>query len=87
MSVLELSGRPFVIFDPANTDHRKFYYGFVKKGTWGGCPYRFVVPEDHGNLVTMIQRSLIAHYVQNEFERPKKVAQKGKKTVDIKSKR
>jgi hypothetical protein len=46
-----------------------------------------VVPEDHGDLVTMIQRSLVAHYVQNEFERPKKVAQKGRKTVDIKPKR
>jgi len=41
-----------------------------------------VVPEDHGDLVTMIQRSLIAHYVSKEFNRPKKVAQKGKKTVD-----
>ena len=67
MSVLELSGRPFVVFDPANTDHRRFYYGFVKKGTWGGCPYRFVVPEDHGNLVTMIQRSLVKYYVEKEF--------------------
>jgi len=59
MSVLELSGRPFVVFDPANTDHREFYYEFFKKSTWGKCPYRFVVPEDHGNLVTMIQRSLV----------------------------
>ena len=67
MSVLELSGRPFVVFDPANTDHRQFYYGFVKKGTWGGCPYRFVVSENHGNLVTMIQRSLVKYYVEKEF--------------------
>jgi len=67
MSVLELSGRPFVVFDPANSDHREFYYEFFKKSTWGKCPYRFVVPEDHGNLVTMIQRSLVKYYVEKEF--------------------
>lgn len=67
MSVLELSGRPFVVFDPENDEHREFYYEFVKEGTWGRCPYRFVVPEDHGNLVTMIQRSLVTYYVEQEF--------------------
>ena len=72
MSVLELSGRPFTVFDPANDEHRRFYYEFVKQGTWGRCPYRFVVPEDHGNLVTMIQRSLVKHYVEQEFEPKRK---------------
>ena len=67
MSVLELSGRPFTVFDPTNDEHREFYYQFVKQGTWGRCPYRFVVPEDHGNLVTMIQRSLVTYYVEQEF--------------------
>jgi hypothetical protein len=87
MSRLSLFGRPFTVFDPSNKAHRRWYYEFVKTSSWGHCPVRFVVPEDHGDLVTMIQRSLVAHYVQSEFERPKKVAQKGKKTVDIKSKR
>lgn len=72
MSVLELSGRPYAVFDPANENHRAFYYQFVKTGTWGSCPYRFVVPEDHGNLVTMIQRSLVTYYVEQEFARPRK---------------
>ena len=67
MSVLELSGRPFTVFDPENDEHREYYYEFVKEGTWGRCPYRFVVPEDHGNLVTMIQRSLVKYYVEQEF--------------------
>jgi hypothetical protein len=87
MSRLELFGRPYVVFDPDNKDHRKYYYQFVETSSWGQCPVRFVVPEDHGDLVQMIQRSLVAHYVQTEFERPKKVAQKGRKTVDIKPKR
>jgi hypothetical protein len=45
-----------------------------------------VVPEDHGDLVTMIQRSLIAYYVNKEFKSKKPpaplVRQKKKKTVD-----
>jgi hypothetical protein len=76
MSVLELSGRPFVVFDPANEQHREYYYEFVKEGTWGRCPYRFVVPEDHGNLITMIQRSLVTHYVNQEFAPRRRVAKK-----------
>jgi hypothetical protein len=76
MSVLELSGRPFVVFNPADERHREYYYEFVKEGTWGRCPYRFVVPEDHGNLITMIQRSLVTHYVNQEFEPRRRVAKK-----------
>jgi len=91
VSVLELSGRPFIVFDPANKAHRGFYHTFVETGSWGKCPYRFVVPEDHGDLITMIQRSLVRYYVQAEFKVVKKqrklVAQKKPKTVDSKPKR
>jgi len=67
MSKLELFGRPFVVFDPSNREHRQYYHKFVHTGTWGGCPVRFVVPEDHGDLITMIQRALISYYVNKEF--------------------
>ncbi len=79
MSVLELNGRPFIVFDPADEQHREYYYEFVKEGTWGRCPYRFVVPEDHGNLVTMIQRSLVTFYVNQEFGRKRRVAKTQRK--------
>jgi hypothetical protein len=87
MSVLELSGRPYVVFDPANKQHRSYYHDFVQSGTWGRCPFRFVVPEDHGDLITMIQRSLIEYYVGREFKnvanKPQPlVRQKKKKMVD-----
>lgn len=82
-----------MVFDPANRKHRQYYYDFVRTTSWGTCPVRFVVPEDHGDLVTMIQRSLIIYYTDKEFDRPtvakkplKTVAQKGKKTVDKRSK-
>ena len=68
MSVLELSGRPFVVFDPGNEEHRGYYFNFVKTGAWGRCPYRFVIPDDHGNQITMIQRALVKYYVEAEFE-------------------
>jgi hypothetical protein len=71
MSQLELHGRPWTVFDPADQQHRSWYYNFVKTGAWGRCPVRFVVPEDHGNLITMIQRNLVAYYVTQEF-RPKR---------------
>lgn len=61
-------GRPFVVFDPDNKDHRRWYNQFIDLGTWGRCPVRFVVPDDHGDLVTMIQRSLIKFYVDKEFK-------------------
>jgi hypothetical protein len=67
MSALELHGRPYVVFDPNDKQHRRFYSEFVRTASWGACPVRFLVPEDHGDLVTMIQRSLVKHYVEREF--------------------
>ena len=72
MSQLELHGRPWVVFRPENRDHRSWYYNFVKTGTWGRCPVRFVVAEDHGNLITQMQRSLVQHYVTQEFKRTRR---------------
>jgi hypothetical protein len=80
MSALELHGRPYVVFDPNDKQHRRFYSEFVRTASWGACPVRFVVPEDHGDLVTMIQRSLVKHYVEREFpsvvKKPQRMSQK-----------
>ena len=67
MSKLELFGRPYAVFDPSDKNHRRFFYEFQETQTWGHCPVRFLVPDDQGDLVTMIQRSLIAFYVAREF--------------------
>lgn len=67
MSLLNLKGRPYVVFDPMNRHHRRYYHEFVATSSWGHCPVRFVVPDDHGDLITMIQRSLVNFYVNREF--------------------
>lgn len=67
MSKIQMFGRPFVVFDPKNKDHRKWYSEFNKNLSWGRCPVRFVVDDDAGDLITMIQRKLIEHYTEREF--------------------
>ena len=67
MSRLAYFGRSFVAFDATNKEHRQWFAEFQKLGTWGKCPVRFICPEEHGDLVTLIQRKLIAYYVDQEF--------------------
>lgn len=72
MSRLSYFGRPWVIFDAANKDHRRWFAEFQRKGTWGRCPVRFIIADDYGDLITMIQQRLIQYYVNKEFKLPKK---------------
>jgi hypothetical protein len=67
MSRLDYIGRPWTAFDSKNKDHRRWFAEFQSSGTWGQCPVRFIVPDDSGDLVTLIQRRLIQHYVDKEF--------------------
>jgi hypothetical protein len=73
---LSLHGRPWIVFDPTNIDHRRWYSEFVKTGTWGRCPYRFIITDDQGNLVTLMQRALVKYYVEQEFVVAKKPQRK-----------
>ena len=68
MSRLQLHGRNFVVFDANNKDHRKWFADFNTTRRWGICPVRFVVNDDHGDLITQIQRELIQFYVDKEFK-------------------
>jgi len=81
VSRLQLHGRPYVVFDAKNKDHRRWFADFNETGAWGRCPVRFVVNDDHGDLITMIQRELIAHYVAKEFTKTTtKVVEKPKRS-------
>ena len=85
MSRLALYGRPYVVFDATNREHRQWFANFNKSGAWGTCPVRFVVDDDHGDLITMIQRHLIQFYVDKEFTkervRPKSVVKTQRKKI------
>ena len=83
MSRLALYGRPWVVFNAKDREHRRWFAEFNKSGAWGRCPVRFVVNDDHGDLITQIQRELIQFYVDKEFGtdaspkiRPKSVVKK-----------
>jgi hypothetical protein len=68
MSSLELIGRPYVAFDAHDKQHRRWFAEFTRKRSWGQCPVRFIVPDDAGDLLTLIQQRLIAFYVDKEFK-------------------
>ncbi len=68
MSRLQLHGRTYVVFDANNKEHRKWFADFNATRRWGNCPVRFVVNDDHGDLITQIQRELIQFYVDKEFK-------------------
>ena len=70
MSRLQLFGRPFVVFDPKNKDHRRYYHRFHATGSWGHCPFRFVVDEDRGDMIVVIQRQILDYYTDKEFGKP-----------------
>lgn len=69
MSKLQYYCRPYVAFDPSNKDHRRWFASFNENRSWGKCPVRFIIDDDHGDLITMIQRKLIQYYVDKEFKK------------------
>jgi len=67
MSRLSFYGRQWTVFDPHNKEHRRWFAEFQTNKSWSHCPVRFIVDDDHGDLLTMIQRKLIEYYTDVEF--------------------
>lgn len=67
MSKLEYFGRPLVAFDARNKEHRKWFHEFQVRRSWSSCPVRFIIPDEDGDLITLVQRKLIDFYVSREF--------------------
>lgn len=67
MSKLSFIGRPWVVFDSTSEQHRQWFAEFQTRHSWSHCPVRFVVDDDVGDLLTMIQRKLIDYYTHKEF--------------------
>ena len=72
MSILLFNGRPWTVFDAHNRLHRQWFADFQRDRTWGSCPVRFISDDAAGDLLTMIQRRLIAYYTAKEFGSRKK---------------
>ena len=68
MTTLSQASRPWIAFDAANKQHRRYYKDFVEKRTWGGCPVRFTLDEESGDVISMIERDLARFYLAKEFE-------------------
>jgi hypothetical protein len=86
MSRLAYYSRPWVAFDVTNKEHRRYYAEFVKFQTWGRCPVRFIVTDEHGmDLPTMIKNKLCEYYVEQEFRRENltKRNHKGRKVIGL----
>ena len=75
MSKLSFIGRPWVVFDSTSEQHRQWFAEFQARRSWSHCPVRFIVDDDVGDLLTMIQRKLIDYYTYKEFGNRISVAQ------------
>jgi len=62
-----LCDRPYAVFDAANPEHRAAYAEFLKKRTWEGCPYKFVLEEPYIDLPANINHRLVEYYLGKEF--------------------
>jgi hypothetical protein len=83
MSKLEYLARPLVAFDPNNKDHRRYYAEYLEYRGWGKSPVRFICPEDHGgDLVSMMQKMLVQHYIDREFGGGKLAEERSKQLID-----
>ena len=66
-SMLNLYGRPTVVFDVNNKEHRRMAHEFLKTRSWGSCPVRFCLPIGEDNVYTMVMRLMTEYYAQKEF--------------------
>lgn len=66
MNKLVFFSRPYVTFDAANQDHRRWFAEFQATSSWGSCPVRFVVDAE-GSMIPIMQRQLLAWYAEQEF--------------------
>jgi hypothetical protein len=64
---LLLNCRPATVFEPANKDHRRAYFNFLKNSTWGRSPYQFLLDPGFEDVPTMCRHRLCEYYVGREF--------------------
>lgn len=83
MSKLNYFGRPWVVFDVTDKQHRRWFTEFQRTRTWGHCPVRFITDEAQGELIVMMQQQMINYYIDREF----KVQEDAKTKSQLKSRK
>lgn len=68
--------RPFAIFDPANAEHRKYFYKFQHTLSWSDCPVQWGIDDDSTDIVHNISKKLVKFYIEAEFKVKKKTVSK-----------
>lgn len=62
-----LTKPPKVKFDANNHIHRSMFVDMQKSKGWGQIPIRFYVSDTGPDLITLIQRDMLAYYTAKEF--------------------
>lgn len=67
MNNISTYGRPTVVFDASNPQHREWVLEFEKTMSWKNCPMRFELVDNFENVVAMIRSKLMNYYLEQEF--------------------
>jgi hypothetical protein len=62
-------GRPWVVFNVEDPQHRLWYAEFLRTKSWAACPVRFIHQNEgaDGFLSGLLQSDLIKFYTDQEF--------------------
>lgn len=60
--------RPETIFDPGVKEHRLAYSNFLKIKSWKDSKFRFILEDDHIDVVGSINSKLLNYYISKEFD-------------------
>jgi len=71
MSKLAHYGRPWVVFDINNEEHRSHFNEYNRTKSWGKCPVRFVLDGEHANIIAQITEQVVNYYLAREFGQKK----------------
>lgn len=74
-----LLNRPYVIFDPANKEHRLIYNKFLKTGSWSNCSYQFICEAPYLDLPSCINYKLVNYFFSKEFAKKTEISRSSRK--------
>jgi hypothetical protein len=84
LKTLHIHSRPFAVFDPTSTDHRRYYQQFLKTGSWQHSPYQWIIDDDCIDVVHHIDKKIVNFYLQTEFSRKRRPAKPSTQVLKIK---